>query len=214
MLHFVRRNMRVLLVVGAIVACVVFLLLPNHETEAAKGPKVTDVVWFDIEIGGESAGKIEIGLFGKTVPKTVKNFIELAGQKKPDGYVGSVFHRVIQQFMIQGGDFTRGDGTGDAITEGFEGPPSWKQIERLKASEEKIRKEGRQRNPMALGIAGTGRKIMNINPLFVLFHVMYSVVEALWPSEGEAITFSWSVLPTSLQTTLCPLWDVFRWKAC
>ncbi|KAI8492557.1 PREDICTED: peptidyl-prolyl cis-trans isomerase B-like [Branchiostoma belcheri] len=112
MLHFVRRNMRVLLVVGAIVACVVFLLLPNHETEAAKGPKVTDVVWFDIEIGGESAGKIEIGLFGKTVPKTVKNFIELAGQKKPDGYVGSVFHRVIQQFMIQGGDFTRGDGTG------------------------------------------------------------------------------------------------------
>ncbi len=72
---------------------------------------MTDKVWFNISIGGEEAGRIEIGLFGNVVPKTVENFCKLADEKHPGkGYVKSKFHRVIKDFMLQGGDFTKGDG--------------------------------------------------------------------------------------------------------
>lgn len=84
-------------------------LKPDDEP---KGPKVTDKVVFTIKIGDEETGTITIGLFGKTVPKTVKNFIELSKQVEGKGYIGSKFHRIIADFMVQGGDFTKGDGTG------------------------------------------------------------------------------------------------------
>merc|ERR1711881_483559 len=84
----------------------------SSSVEGKKGPKVTHKVWFDITIGGEPTWRIEIGLFGKTVPKTVENFVELAKKPEGEGYKKSKFHRVIKDFMLQGGDFTRGDGTG------------------------------------------------------------------------------------------------------
>jgi len=91
-------------------------------TAASVDPNTSHVLTMGITIGGRPAGTIEIELFGKVVPRTAQNFYQLCDRNAvaapgtdaslSGSYVGAPFHRVIPNFMIQGGDFTRGDGRG------------------------------------------------------------------------------------------------------
>lgn len=89
-----------------------------YQTPHPENPK-NPRVFFDITIGGQPAGRIVFELFADVCPKTAENFRALCtGEKglgksgKPLHFKGSSFHRIIPQFMCQGGDFTRGNGTG------------------------------------------------------------------------------------------------------
>ncbi|KND03632.1 peptidyl-prolyl cis-trans isomerase H [Spizellomyces punctatus DAOM BR117] len=80
-------------------------------------PSENPIVFFDVTMGGQPVGRLKMELFKDVVPRTAENFRQLCtGEYKrngiPQGYKGCHFHRVIKDFMVQGGDFLKGDGTG------------------------------------------------------------------------------------------------------
>lgn len=77
---------------------------------AAGNPRVA----LDVRIGEEAAGTVVLELFKDVTPKTAENFRALCTAENGEdmSYAGSPFHRIIPDFMIQGGDFTKGNGTG------------------------------------------------------------------------------------------------------
>lgn len=88
----------------------------NQLQSQLKHPK-NPVVFFDISIGSTAVGRMVFELFADVTPKTAENFRQFCtGEVKKDsvpiGYKNATFHRVIKEFMIQGGDFVNGDGTG------------------------------------------------------------------------------------------------------
>jgi peptidylprolyl isomerase len=113
MLSFGRFVVLPLLVMLAVTVAAAADDYKPHHAVNPKNPQV----FFEITIGDSAAGRIEMELFADTCPKTAENFLQLCvGTKSKSGkmlhYKGSSFHRVIPEFMCQGGDFTAGNGTG------------------------------------------------------------------------------------------------------
>ncbi|KAI0660133.1 cyclophilin-like domain-containing protein [Cubamyces menziesii] len=86
--------------------------LRRFATSASAAATPMSNVFFDIAIDSKPSGRIVFKLFDDIVPRTAKNFRELATGQHGFGYAGSTFHRIIPNFMLQGGDFTRHNGTG------------------------------------------------------------------------------------------------------
>ncbi|XP_011810636.1 PREDICTED: peptidyl-prolyl cis-trans isomerase E isoform X8 [Colobus angolensis palliatus] len=85
----------------------------NKEEEGSEPPKAeAQEVYMDIKIGNKPAGRIQMLLRSDVVPMTAENFRCLCTHEKGFGFKGSSFHRIIPQFMCQGGDFTNHNGTG------------------------------------------------------------------------------------------------------
>mmetsp|Transcript_17879 Transcript_17879/g.29587 ORF Transcript_17879/g.29587 Transcript_17879/m.29587 type:complete len:194 (-) Transcript_17879:1507-2088(-) len=126
-----------------------FCLLSLFILGVSADPEITSKVFFDVEIEGGEKGRIVMGLFGADVPKTSENFRALCtGEKgtgtsgKPLHYKGSIFHRIIPNFMIQGGDFTQFNGRGGESIYG----------EKFADENFKLKHEG----PMYLSMANSG----------------------------------------------------------
>ncbi|EFJ29198.1 hypothetical protein SELMODRAFT_92951 [Selaginella moellendorffii] len=114
-----RKNHKIWAILGLAVVLVLLITLSIAATRSPSDPAVTHQVFFDVDIDGQRAGKIVLGLHGSILPRTVENFRALCTGERGKGssgkrlhYKGTIFHRIIPGFMIQGGDITRGDGRG------------------------------------------------------------------------------------------------------
>ncbi|KAF8803232.1 hypothetical protein BYT27DRAFT_7195821 [Phlegmacium glaucopus] len=98
-------------ILAAASALPVYTILNDNTSSSTSLPSRSNV-FFDVAINSKPSGRIVFQLFDDNVPKTTRNFRELATGQHGFGYAGSNFHRVIPGFMAQGGDFTNHNGTG------------------------------------------------------------------------------------------------------
>ena len=120
-------------------------------------------VFFDITIGGQQAGRVTMELYDNVVPKTAENFRALCtGEKgvgksgKPLHFKGSSFHRVITEFMAQGGDFTAGNGTGGESIYGMKFPDENFNVKHTKRGDLSMANAGPNTNGFSLILVVVG----------------------------------------------------------
>ncbi|CRG96205.1 peptidyl-prolyl cis-trans isomerase, putative [Plasmodium gallinaceum] len=96
------------------VILIIFFVTQNYF--ANETHEITHRAYFDISVDNKPIGRIIFGLYGKIAPKTVENFISICKGTVVNGkmlnYTNSIFHRIIPNFMAQGGDITNFNGTG------------------------------------------------------------------------------------------------------
>merc|ERR1712123_343686 len=87
---------------------------PAPQAPQAQQPPQRSKVYFRVSVDNEDYGQINMELFDEVVPRTARNFYSIASGQNQNGftYTNSIFHRIIPQFMLQGGDFENFDGTG------------------------------------------------------------------------------------------------------
>lgn len=188
---------RCLLLLLVVSIFVIFALSIAHreEEKVEVVQEITHRVYLDVDIDKQRIGRIVIGLYGQVVPKTVENFRALctgelgkSASGKALHFKGTLFHRIIPGFMIQGGDIVRGDGKGSESIYGGTFPDESFKIKHSHAGVVSMVNSGPDSNGSQFFI--TTVKASWLDGEHVVFGEVIEGMDAVYAIEGGAGTYS------------------------